>query len=197
MAGLVGIFAALLGNLEIVVAVDGVTNGTLLDSGIGSSRFVELTLAPKIGPILFVSFAILVTLAHLVLIRRWHPTCSVTFVTRTRTALLNMALLGQLITLSMLLMPWHGWLVVLIVSWSLCLIGLLCWAVYKVFYADPADEPEDMFRRRVRDAQLKVGNRRNQGARNSLKVALEIVSGVGKPVAPAGEAGISMCSGTA
>ena len=145
LKGLVGICSALLGNLEVKDR-----SGAPPDSGIGSPNFFSNTLAPNIGPILFVIFAIIITIIHLVLIRLWHPTCSVTIVTRARTALLCVALEGQFITLAMLLMPWHGWLLFLIVTWSLAFVGMIAFAIYKVFFATNfADETPEMKRRRI------------------------------------------------
>jgi len=192
LKGLVGISAALLGNLKLElpeISVNGTAvGGGLLDSGIGSTRFIERTLKPKIGPILFVMFAIAVTIMHLVLLHRWHPTCSVTFVTRARTALLNVALAGQVITLSMLLMPWHGWLMLLIVVWMLAFLGLVSYAIFKVFFAPVSDdESEEMRRRRIKDVQDKMlrkgANVRGRGA-GSLNIALPVNLRVGQPAPP-------------
>jgi len=129
LKGLVGIFAALLGNLKLNLEDVGFEEGLVNLSGSmgGGNLFID----SGIG--------------------------SVTFVTRARTALLNVALAGQLITLSMLLMPWHGWLVVLLVVWLLAGFGLTGFALYKVFFAPISEhESEEMRRRRIKDIQNKM-----------------------------------------
>ena len=94
--------------------------GLIGNIGSGPTQVIDRRgLQMYLGPILYVVIAILVTSAHLVLIRLWKPTCSVTFVTRLRVFSLWIALWGQCITLLMILAPWEGWLVMLIVTWSL------------------------------------------------------------------------------
>jgi len=149
---------------------------------------VTAILRPRLGAILLLGFAIVVTIAHLVLLQVWHPTCSVTFVTRARTALLGVALVGQFITLSMMLMPWEGWFVVLIVIWSLAFFVLLLRAVYVVFFKPVSgDEPEEMRQRRQRDAEdKKLKQRTTRGvfkrrAARSTTVAVNVGRGAVPP----------------
>ena len=96
------------------------------------NRWVKL-----IGPIFYVLFAILMNIAHLVLIWRWRPTCSVHFVTRTRTFLLSFALYGQAVTFAMMLMPWEGWYLVLLIGWVLAVAVIAARAAY-LHYLDSA-----------------------------------------------------------
>ena len=116
LKGIVGISAALLADLELAPDV--------------SSAPSSYNLRNKFGPALFLSVSLIVLFAHLFLLRQWHPTCTVTFVTRVRTVLLLIAGYGQIITLAMLFMPWDGWLRVLLVSWTFAGAGFICYAIY-------------------------------------------------------------------
>jgi len=189
LKGTVGIFAALLGNLRLNERSDDeIDGGVVLPPASppeADDNFVTAILRPRLGAILLLGFAIVVTIAHLVLLQVWHPTCSVTFVTRARTALLGVALVGQFITLSMMLMPWEGWFVVLIVIWSLAFFVLLLRAVYVVFFKPVSgDEPEEMRQRRQRDAEDKKlkqkTTRKRRGARGTT-VALNVGRGAVPP----------------
>merc|ERR1712098_386223 len=82
-------------------------------------------------------------------------TCSVTFVTRLRIALLGLALFGQLITLFMILIPWDGWFLVLCIGGGLALFGLICFAIYMICFAPaPKHETEQVKQDRI-DRELK------------------------------------------
>ena len=81
LKGLVSIFAALLADLDT--------------SKLGQSTASPFNYFDRIGPILFVTFSMVITFLHIYLLRKWHPTCSVTFVTRARSRLLCIALYGQ------------------------------------------------------------------------------------------------------
>ena len=123
-----------------------------------------------LGPLLYVSFGMVVTSLHLYLIRIWHPTCSVTFFTRLRVALLWIALWGQTITLFMLLLPWDGWLVVLLVTWILAFVGLIGQGVYRVFCGvPPSDESDTIKELRERDRQEDERKRREKLERDLAK----------------------------
>ena len=142
LKGAVGIFAVVLGDLNL--SASGPSLSTQ-DGGV---------LPVQIGQILFVSISLVIVCVHLLLMHIWHPTCSVTFVTRARVILLYIAGFGQLVTLAMLLSPWDGWLRSLLTCWSLALAGLVVYALYKIFCSPlPENESEEVTRQRIRAAQ--------------------------------------------
>ena len=139
-AGLLGISATVLGNLgadATFANADGAPSPP--PASPPSSRPVQG------GPLLFVLFALAVLMAHVVLLKRWR-TCSVSFITKVRLCLLGLAGYGLIVALFMLLMPWEGWLVVLIVTWSLVAAGLVGWAIYRVYFAEVPGQPQDNIR---------------------------------------------------
>ena len=111
LKGLVGISAALLPGLDVKVgdirpgseSGGGDGNGGISDSigrnatavpaaASGGGRYYDEF---KVGPIVFMVIAVGVVVTHLILLKLWHPTCSVTFVSRARIGLLVVALYGQ------------------------------------------------------------------------------------------------------
>ncbi|KAL1508222.1 hypothetical protein AB1Y20_004339 [Prymnesium parvum] len=102
------------------------------------------------GPLAFVLFALAVLVVHLVIMLRWRV-CSVSFVTRVRMNLLCVAAFGLLIATLMLLIPWEGWFLLLIISWSLIAGAVAAYGFHRVFYAEPPEENDDVKQQRVRD----------------------------------------------
>lgn len=120
----------------------------------GTSYYLECCGGVRLGGVVLVSWAMLINLTHIYFLRRW-TTCSVTFVTRLRIALLGLALFGQLITLFMILIPWDGWFLVLCIGGGLALFGLICFAIYMICFAPaPKHETEQVKQDRI-DRELK------------------------------------------
>eukprot|EP00316_Scyphosphaera_apsteinii_P023311 CAMPEP_0119306172 /NCGR_PEP_ID=MMETSP1333-20130426/6984_1 /TAXON_ID=418940 /ORGANISM="Scyphosphaera apsteinii, Strain RCC1455" /LENGTH=577 /DNA_ID=CAMNT_0007309411 /DNA_START=140 /DNA_END=1870 /DNA_ORIENTATION=- len=136
LKGSVGFFAALLP--KPTSSTGEVVCTPILDG----PAFQPLDWVNRLGPLLFEGFALTIVLLHLYLLRRWHPTCSVSFVIRVRKALLGIAAWGQACAFLMLLLPWQGWLVLLITTWALAMAVLVSLAVFKVFFSPPNFENE-------------------------------------------------------
>jgi hypothetical protein len=199
MKGSVGIFAALLGNLRGINRTTPTydANGTVIGSSSLDALDANEELLSNLGPVLFITFSILIVLLHLFLLKRWHPTCSVTFVTRARRLLLYIALYGQFISLAMLLVPWEMWFSFLFGGWIFAFIVLTLFAIYKVFFAEPHDgEPIEVKEMRRRDqieqmqksrrGRIRLGLRRAATkAKNSIVAIPSFMQGApGAPGAP-------------
>ena len=96
----------------------------------------------KADPLWVLVYSILLNVLLIMMLDTWK-TCSVTFVTRTRIALLLVMFYMQLITLMMLLLPWEGWFIMLLAGTGFGFAALIAAAIYKIFYTGPPeDEPE-------------------------------------------------------
>ena len=125
-------------------------------TGMEGAGYLACCEGVRLGGVVLVSWAMLVNLTHIFFLRRW-TTCSVTFVTRLRLSLLGLAFFGQTITLFMILLQWDGWFLVLCIGGGLALVGLLCFAIYKVCFAPPPEHETDQVRKdRIKKAHEKM-----------------------------------------
>lgn len=197
MKGLVGIFAAL---LTPSLTVDG-NNGNGNDSPLvappppplyrwASSSPRSITAAEfsrNRYQVMFIIFAMIIVTTHLHLLKRWKPTCSVTFVMRTRRLLLKVALYGQFIALCMILIPWENWLILLVTGWSCAAFGLMVFGIYKVFCAEPpANEASVVRRAREKDAKKPptAADKIIRHARGSIAAVVKVAIGDTQPPPP-------------
>ena len=109
---------------------------------------------PGTPALVLLIWTMVVTAIHITLLCRWR-TCTITFVTRARVALLSLAALGQAVTMGMLIeaatvsdgdgdmMAGYSsnavWGILLIVLGALALAVVVAFAVYKVCFAKPPE----------------------------------------------------------
>ena len=111
------------------------------------------------GPLVLILLSLAITAIHLFVLCRWR-TCSVTFVTRARVALLCVAAWGQFVTLMMLCAPSPAWWLVLIVTLSLALVAAVGWGVHKVVHGETSGLVAERKRRmEATRRELKKGGR--------------------------------------
>jgi len=188
LKGMLGMFTAVFGNFESFSPEPSLAPSPPLPP-LQPDGFSPVPLRQLHGPIALILLAMVITSVHLVLLQRWR-TCSVTFVTRARVGLLCVALWGQLVTLLMLLIPWQGWLLVLVITVSLLLAGVVVGAVYKIFFGEiPELESEHVRKQRLVDTRNKLlrrGVNRTRKQTLAINLPARLRGGVGTPSPPSG-----------
>ena len=94
-----------------------------------------------------------------------------------RLYLLGVVAWGLVVALFMLLVPWSGWLLLLIVTWSLLAAAVAAYGLHRVFYAEPPEqESDEVKQQRVRDVR---DNIMRNGACRKQSIGAR-VSGIGR-----------------
>jgi len=187
LKGMLGMFTAVFGRFGSFSPPESFAPSPPLPP-LAPDGFSPVPLRQLHGPIALILLAMVITCVHLVLLQRWR-TCSVTFVTRARVLLLCVALWSQAVTLLMLLIPWQGWLIVLIVTMSLLLAGVVAYALYKIFFGEIPEETKEMTMLRLRDTHnrnIRRGLNRKRGQSLAVNLTNCFRGGNNNPAPPSG-----------